>query len=246
MVFMGTAGRALANSEYARERSGVRFELQAIADAADLSVYGYEFLYRDKVRPTSAAGWAKVDQGVLKYLGKITLGLDRPCFINLSHESFMAISEAQFLEASEKNELRFELSEAVAEGALFEQVCNKVNRLIGRGMHFAIDDFGAGLDGSRRLYALDQVAVIKVDRDLLISAAGRSNAAKMLAASVASWKVAGIQTVAEGVETAELLAFAQGLGFDLVQGWHVDTLAPPEQAFISRSFFDHFCSVLCT
>lgn len=237
MVFMGTAGRALANSEYASGRFGVRFELQAIANTADLTVYGYEFLYRGAVRPTSATAWVQVDLGVLRYLGAVSLGLDKPFFINLSHESFMAIPDSAFFAASEKNELRFELSEAVAEGRLFEEVCNKVNRLIGYGMHFAIDDFGAGLDGSRRLYALDTVAVIKVDRGLLISAAGRSNAAKMLAASVASWKAAGMQTVAEGVETAELLAFAQGLGFDLVQGWHVDTFAPGEQAIISRSFF---------
>ena len=234
---MGAAGQALANSEYAGDRLGVRFELQAIANTADLSVYGYEFLYRGMVRPTSTAGWVRVDQGVLKYLGAVALGLHQPCFINLSHESFMAIPDSAFFAAFEKNELRFELSEAVAEGELFDEVCNKVNRLIGSGMHFAIDDFGAGLDGSRRLYALDKVAVIKVDRGLLISAAGRSNAAKMLSASVASWKAAGIQTVAEGVETAELLAFAQGLGFDLVQGWHVDGLAPGEQAFISRYFF---------
>ncbi|MBY0242560.1 MAG: EAL domain-containing protein [Burkholderiaceae bacterium] len=237
MVFIGTGDQALANSEYAGDRFGVRFALQTIANTADLSVYGYEFLYRGKVRPTSPTAWVKVDQGVLKYLGGVALGLGKPCFINLSHESFMAIPEAVFVTAAEKNELRFELSEAVAESGLFEEVCNKVNRLIGYGMHFAIDDFGAGLDGSRRLYALDKVAVIKVDRGLLISAAGRSNAAKMLAASVASWQAAGIQTVAEGVETAELLAFAKGVGFDLVQGWHVDNLAPGAQRIISRSFF---------
>lgn len=237
MVFMGNSGRALISGGYAEHRFGVRFELQAIANTADLSVYGYEFLYRGEVRPISSAAWVRVDHGVLKYLGAVSLGLGQPCFINLSHESFMSIPDSAFYAASEKNELRFELSEAVAEGGLFEEVCNKVNRLIGCGMDFAIDDFGAGLDGSRRLYALDKVAVIKVDRDLLISAAGRSNAAKMLAASVASWKSAGIHTVAEGVETKELLAFAQGLGFDLVQGWHVDTFAPAEQAIIAGSFF---------
>lgn len=237
MVFMGTEGRALVTSGSADDRFGVRFELQAIANANDLAIYGYEFLYRGAVRPTSTTAWVNVDHGVLKYLAAVSLGLGKPFFINLSHESFVAIPDSAFFAASEKNELRFELSEAVAEGGLFDEVCDKVNRLIGCGMHFAIDDFGAGLDGSRRLYALDKVAVIKVDRGLLISAAGRSNAAKMLAASVVSWKAAGIRTVAEGVETADLLAFAQGVGFDLVQGWHVDTFVPAEQAVISRSFF---------
>lgn len=237
MIFMGNGGRALVDSAFASDRFGVRFELQAIASAVDLTVFGYEFLYRGHVRPTSAAGWINIDRGVLRYLGTVALGLDKPCFINVSHESLLSIPESAFCAASQKNELRFEMSEAIAEAMLFDQVCEKANRLISQGAHFAIDDFGAGLDGSRRLYALDEVAAIKVDRDLLISASGRSNAAKMLAASVASWQAAGIQTVAEGVETEGLLSFAQDLGFDFVQGWHVDTLAPAKQTIISRSFF---------
>jgi EAL domain-containing protein (putative c-di-GMP-specific phosphodiesterase class I) len=43
--------------------------------------------------------------------------------------------------------------------------------------------------------------------------------------------------VAEGIETAQLLSFAQSLGFDFVQGWHVDTLAQGAEAIIPRSFF---------
>lgn len=237
MIFTGTGRHASATSDLASDRFDVPFELQAIASAVDLSVHGYEFLYRGKVRPASTADWVKVDKGVLDYLGSVALDLGRPSFVNVSHESLVAIPFATFVAAAQKNDIRFEMSEAVAEAPLFEQVCNKVNRLIRCGMQFAIDDFGAGLDGSRRLYALDEVAVIKVDRELLISAAGRASAAKMLGASVASWKAAKIRTVAEGVETAELLAFAQSLGFDLVQGWHVDTFVPSEQAIISRSFF---------
>lgn len=237
MAFMGSRQRATANGVHVSELSGVRFELQAIASAVDLAVSGYEFLYRGDARPTTAAGWATIDRGIMAYLGIFELQLDKPCFINLSHQSLLSLPESAFQAACDNNDLRFELSEAVADDALFDQVCDKVNGLTARGIHFAIDDFGAGLDGSRRLYALDRVAVIKVDRDLLISAASRTNAAKMLAASVSSWKATGIQTVAEGVETAELLDFAQRQGFDLVQGWHVDSLAAGKQAIISRSFF---------
>ena len=59
----------------------------------------------------------------------------------------------------------------------------------------------------------------------------------MLQAAVASWKHAGIQTIAEGVESLELLTFAQGAGFELVQGWYVDEFAPSKTAFIKRAFF---------
>ncbi|MFC5511118.1 EAL domain-containing protein [Massilia jejuensis] len=217
--------------------AGIRFELQAIARADNLSVYGYEFLYRGKVWPGSVAEWMAVDRAVLRYLAQVDEGGGKPCFINLSHESVLTTEETAFAAACARNDIRFEMSEAAAEKLLFDQVCEKVNRLSSLGMQFAIDDFGAGLDGSRRLYALDSVAAIKVDRGLLMSAADRPQAARMLEASVASWKSAGITTVAEGVESAELLAFAQRVGFELLQGWHVDTIVPPKQAFISRAFF---------
>lgn len=217
--------------------AGIRFELQAIARADNLSVYGYEFLYRGKVWPGSVAEWMAVDRAVLRYLAQVDEGGGKPCFVNLSHESVLTTEESAFAAACSRNDIRFEMSEAAAEKLLFDQVCEKVNRLSSLGMHFAIDDFGAGLDGSLRLYALDNVAAIKVDRGLLVSAADRPQAARMLEASVASWKSVGITTVAEGVESAELLAFAQRVGFDLLQGWHVDTIVPPKQTIISRTFF---------
>jgi len=233
---MGVRENAVIEGASNAEGQYVRFELQAIARAGDLSVYGYEFLYRGNTKPTSSAQWMAVDRAVLRYLAQEDECDGKPCFVNLSHESLLTTEEASFAAACARNDLRFEMSEAAAENALFDQVCKKINRLSSLGMQFAIDD-GAGLDGSRRLYALDSVAAIKVDRGLLVSAAGRPQAARMLEASVASWKGAGIATVAEGVESAELLEFAKRLGFDLVQGWHVDTIDPPKQAFISRAFF---------
>lgn len=234
---MGIRENAVIEDASNPESEYIRFELQAIARAGDLSVYGYEFLYRGKAWPTSAAQWMAVDRAVLQYLSQAEECDGKPCFINLSHESLLTTEETWFAAACARNDLRFEMSEAAAENALFDQVCEKINRLSSLGMQFAIDDFGAGLDGSRRLYALDTVAAIKVDRGLLVSAAGRPQAARMLEASVASWKSAGITTVAEGVESAELLTFAHSIGFDLVQGWYIDTIDPPKKAFISRAFF---------
>lgn len=234
---MGMRENGIIKEASSAEGEGIRFELQAIARADDLSVYGYEFLYRGTAWPTSVAEWMAVDRAVLRYLAQVDEGGGKPCFINLSHESLLTTEEAAFAAACARNDLRFEMSEAEAEKILFDEVCEKVNRLSSLGMQFAIDDFGAGLDGSLRLYALDSVAAIKVDRGLLVSAAGRPQAAKMLEASIASWKSAGISTVAEGVESAELLAFAQRVGFDLLQGWHVDAIAPPKQTFIPRAFF---------
>lgn len=237
MGFTGKSEIAMLDDMHGSGLFDVRFELQAIANTVDLSVHGYEFLYRGKTWPTSPAAWAIVDQGVLRYLEEVALELDTPCFVNLSHESLLSLPETAFSAVCANNDVRFEISEAVTEGVLFDQVCDKVNRLTEAGIHFAIDDFGAGLDGSRRIYALDRVAVIKVDRGLLLSAACRPQAAQMLKALVASWKAVGMQAVAEGVETAELLEFARRLEFDLVQGWYVDKIAIPKQTFIGSPFF---------
>jgi EAL domain-containing protein (putative c-di-GMP-specific phosphodiesterase class I) len=209
-----------------------RFELQAIVWTRDLSPYGYEFLYRGEERPTTSHGWQLVDRAVLEHLGRHGERAGRPLFVNLSHESLLSIPDRVLMQAAARNDVRFEISEDVADNELFDQVCSKVNRLTVSGLQFVIDDFGAGLDGCRRMYSLDTVSAVKIDRDLLASAARRPGAAGMLKASVAHWNSTGVMTIAEGVETRDLLDFATRTGFSLVQGWHVDTLVRSESVFI--------------
>lgn len=209
-----------------------RFELQAIVNTSDLRVYGYEFLYRGGVRPTSSAGWRIIDQSVLDHLAVEGGQRGSVSFVNLSHESLLAIPDKVFILAAASSDVCFEVSEERADDATFARVCDKVNRLSALGLQFVLDDFGAGIDGSRRLYSLDRVSAIKVDRDLLVSASLRPRAAGMLRACVAHWNDTGIITVAEGVETPQLLEFALRTGFRLVQGYHVDTLAASLNALI--------------
>ena len=209
-----------------------RFELQAIINTSDLRLYGYEFLYRGKIRPTSSAGWRTIDQSLLNHLGIEGSEPGSVSFVNLSHESLLAIPDRVFILAAETSDVRFEVSEERADDEVFARVCEKVNRLSALGLQFVLDDFGAGIDGCRRLYSLDRVSAVKIDRDLLVSASLRPAAAGMLRASVAHWNETGIITVAEGVETPQLMEFALRTGFRLVQGYHVDTLAARLNAHI--------------
>lgn len=201
------------------------FEMQAIVSLSDMRVHGYEFLYRGTPRPVNALGWRDVDISIVSYL----LGVDSmpvSCYINLSHDSLLAIPDETLLGVSSRHDVKFEISEAVAQAALFALVCEKVNRLSALGVKFVIDDFGAGLDGCRRIYSLDRIEAVKVDRDLLIEASKREKAASMLRVQVQHWNETGVATIAEGVETPELLAFARIVGFSMVQGFHVDTFEP--------------------
>jgi EAL domain-containing protein (putative c-di-GMP-specific phosphodiesterase class I) len=201
------------------------FELQAIIATKDSSLYGYEFLYRGQVRPTSSAGWTKIDHALVSHLSRLTVDPALACFVNLSHESLLAIPDDALIAAAARNDMRYEVSEAIADDRLFARVCEKVNRLSAIGLDFVVDDFGAGLDGNHRLYSLDRVSAVKVDRDLLIKAAQRRGAAGMLQAAVRHWNETGIVTIAEGVESETLLEFSNDMGFTLVQGYHLDKLA---------------------
>lgn len=201
------------------------FEMQAIVSLTDMSVHGYEFLYRGTPRPTSAAGWREVDHSVVDYLLG-TKAVPSACFVNLSHDSLLAIDDEKLLNVSAKHDVKFEISEAVTQESMFAEVCDKANRLTAMGVKFVIDDFGAGLDGCRRIYSLDKIEAVKVDRDLLIQATKREKAASMLRVQVQHWNDTGMATIAEGVETPELLAFCRIVGFSMVQGYHIDTIQP--------------------
>lgn len=210
----------------------IPFATQAIISAIDRSLYGYELLYRGTARPGNAVGWANIDAAVLASLGDVSRSSRLPLFVNLAHASLLAIPDQVFEQAARVNNIRFEISEAVVTDALFDQVCDKVNRLTALGLLFVLDDFGAGIDGNRRLFSLDRVEAIKIDRELLVSATRRQAAAAMLRSTVRHWNEAGILTVAEGVETRELLDFAVHTGFSLLQGYHVDTFAKSGAEFI--------------
>jgi EAL domain-containing protein (putative c-di-GMP-specific phosphodiesterase class I) len=192
--------------------------MQSIMQISDGRVKAFELLYRGP-RP---ADWAKVDGAVIRFLST-PRGLP-PVFINLSNDALIAHDAGEFLSVSVANDVTFELSEEVSGYADRDAIAEKVNELVLGGARVALDDFGAGRDGLERLYAIRNVAVVKVDRGFILTSMLRLDARRMLAMLVAQWRGEGIKSVAEGIETAEMLAFAQAIGFDFVQGYFVDSL----------------------
>ena len=197
----------------------VPFEMQPIVQIADGRVKACELLYRG-ARP---ADWARVDAAVLNFLSKPRPELP-PVFINLSNDILMSCDTDEFAQVAKANDVTFELSEAVSGYCDRVQIAQKVNQVIGAGVRVALDDFGAGRDGLERLYAIDNVAAVKIDREFLLTCMGRPDALRVLRMLIDQWRREGIKSIAEGVENEAMFAFATTIQVDLVQGWFVDSL----------------------
>lgn len=199
--------------------SPLTFELQPIVFGNGITPFGYEMLIRGQRGQT----WLDIDRRVLRYLREHT-GTLPPLFVNLANESLLSIPDDEFVGASNSRNVIFEISETHTESVAFDKIAEKVNNLIEHGVRFAIDDFGSGRDGLQRLYSLSHVSVVKIDGAFLISCMRRADATLVLEGLVAQWQRNDILVVAECVESSEILQFANRIGIDLAQGWHIDAL----------------------
>lgn len=202
-----------------KDGAWIPFEMQPIVQIADGRVKACELLYRGE-RP---ADWTRVDAAVLNFFSKPKPELP-PVFINLSNDILMSRDTNEFAQVATANDVTFELSEAVSGYCERVRIAQKVNELIGVGARVALDDFGAGRDGLERLYAIGDVAAVKIDREFLLTCMRRPDAFRILRVLIEQWRLEGIKSIAEGVETEAMFAFAKTMQVDLVQGWFVDSL----------------------
>lgn len=95
------------------------------------------------------------------------------------------------------------------------------------GVTVAVDDFGTGFSSMAYLRQF-QVDVIKVDRSFVVGAGSDGFDSTAIAAMVNFGRVLGVHVVAEGVETAEQLAFVRARGCTRAQGFYLGMPAPPD------------------
>ena len=118
----------------------------------------------------------------------------------------------------------FEITETAALRD-FDRVRDFTLALTGEGFHFALDDFGMGFSSFRYLRELP-VSSLKLDisyvRDLPKEKANRVFVRGM--ADIC--RGLGVKTVAEGVESEEVMELLPELGVDRAQGWHVGYPSP--------------------
>ncbi len=102
------------------------------------------------------------------------------------------------------------------------------------GVRIAMDDFGTGYSSLSylRAFPFDK---IKIDRSFMIDIAAKPENRAILRAMIGLGGSLGMETVVEGVETAEQLAIARAEGCGLIQGYY---FSPPVDA-------DGFAALLC-
>jgi EAL domain-containing protein (putative c-di-GMP-specific phosphodiesterase class I) len=109
-----------------------------------------------------------------------------------------------------------------------------------RGIRIAIDDFGTGYSslGYLKRFPIDSV---KIDRSFVRDLPHGERDCALAQATIALAHALGLRAVAEGVETAEQLAFLHHHGCDEVQGYHFARPMPAAElaAFVASFAAEH-------
>jgi len=150
-------------------------------------------------------------------------GLEIPVAVNVSAMQFeregFAQSVLDALEAANlpPHLLELELTESIAMENP-ERVIEQVQPLRDRGVNFAIDDFGTGHSSLAYLTRMP-FDVFKIDQSFVRDMATDPHARIVVETILAMAKSLKLETVAEGVETAEQMNMLRAQGATLAQGF---------------------------
>jgi EAL domain-containing protein (putative c-di-GMP-specific phosphodiesterase class I) len=102
-----------------------------------------------------------------------------------------------------------------------------MNELHDHGIRISIDDFGTGYSSLNYLKRF-QVYKLKIDQSFIRDITEDPDDMNIVNAIIKMANSLNMQTIAEGVETAEQLAFLQDSGCDEVQGYYFSKPLPAE------------------
>ena len=123
--------------------------------------------------------------------------------------------------------LELELTEGVAMDNPLAAI-DIMNALHERGIHLSIDDFGTGYSSLSYLKRF-KVYKLKIDQSFVRDISRDPDDEAIVKAIIGLSRSLGMKTIAEGVETAEQLAFLREKGCDEVQGYFFARPMPAEQ-----------------
>jgi diguanylate cyclase (GGDEF)-like protein/PAS domain S-box-containing protein len=108
-----------------------------------------------------------------------------------------------------------------------ETATRSLNRLKKLGVRLAIDDFGVGYASLSQLKALPPVDILKIDRSFVAGVIGDHEDRAIVEAVVQLAASLGLETVAEGVESAEQGELLREMRCSTGQGFHFARPAAP-------------------
>ncbi|MEG1525488.1 MAG: EAL domain-containing protein [Clostridia bacterium] len=148
--------------------------------------------------------------------------------LNLYNSDFMKTVQ----EIIDRHGVPYDLIELeITESAVFNDqavIIDILTRLHELGIHLSIDDFGCGYSSFNMLTGID-VDTVKIDKGFFDDALQTVKGKKVVSSLIWVLKGLGFTTVAEGIETAEEVAFLKKCGCDLVQGYYFGKPAPIDQ-----------------
>jgi EAL domain-containing protein (putative c-di-GMP-specific phosphodiesterase class I) len=159
----------------------------------------------------------------------------RAPFILALNISATTLNDEQFLDfvlaemaAADVNPgaLCFEMTETAAMSSL-ANVKHFMRELRERGCRFSLDDFGSGLSSFIFLKSLP-VDFLKIDGQFMHNAAHDRVDRGLVEAIAQIGETMGIRTIAERVDSAELLALLADIGIQYAQGHHIAEPQPVE------------------
>jgi EAL domain-containing protein (putative c-di-GMP-specific phosphodiesterase class I) len=155
--------------------------------------------------------------------------------INLSGRTFADPQLPAFVEdillkhGVDPKRIIFEITETTSI-ANINQTQHMIHRLRGLGCHFALDDFGTGYCSFRYLRQLP-VDYIKLDGSYIKNIVSNEFDRAMVRSMNEIAHLLGKKTVAECVETDEVLSYLKDIGVDYVQGYSIGDVHPLETLY---------------
>jgi len=120
-----------------------------------------------------------------------------------------------------------EVTESVFIG-FSDELVSTLTKIRGLGVEIALDDFGTGFSSLACLARLP-LSILKIDQSFVRGAVSNSSDAAIVRWVVRLARELGLRAVAEGVETAEQLAFLSSIGCTEAQGFYYSRPVPADE-----------------
>ena len=117
-----------------------------------------------------------------------------------------------------------------------QTLISHMERLIGRGVHFSLDDFGSG--ASNLNYILDMpVQIVKFDKEMTQAYFSSGKAKYVMDAAMHMIHGMGLEIVAEGVETEEQYRKMEEIKINYIQGFYFSKPLPEDEfiAYLTKA-----------